>query len=358
MKRILQALVLFVVVEMPLSVNAAPTGFAAVLARWEANMKQYGKLHGNWLVAHQNDVPVDPPLGATYYDAIRVFHQIAMYFSDDPAWTPYIAAARTVYRDRYVKPHNAGVPGYWNFTTGLRMDFERTGDPASKNAAVLLSTNAAYAADTTPLDYTANINRSREVAYSILSYIDAEALGASPRRRRIDLVNQAYGHLNQWFVAKSWQGRDEGFAPFMVAITAQALIRDWEQTKDARLIPALTMAAEYLWANALDAARGTSMLYELNAAAVSDGGRSTTGAPDLNLVIAPLYAFLYWQTGNTKYRDAGDVLFAGGMQHASFGDVNSPSLYAKQFNQNYWWSFDYVRWRKLAAGMPASKAAR
>ena len=44
-----------------------------------------------------------------------------------------------------------------------------------------------------------------------------------------------------------------------------------------------------------------------------------------------MYAFLYAQTGETKYRDQGDALFAGGVDLAWLAG-------AKQFNQNYWWS--------------------
>ena len=61
-------------------------------------------------------------------------------------------------------------------------------------------------------------------------------------------------------------------------------------------------------------------------------------APDLNLLIAPLYGWLYKMTGEETYRQHGDVIFAGGVQGAYFNDP-------KHFNQNYRWSFDYLRWR-------------
>jgi hypothetical protein len=64
----------------------------------------------------------------------------------------------------------------------------------------------------------------------------------------------------------------------------------------------------------------------------------TNPAPDLNLLIAPAFAWLYHQTGNTKYQVEGDQVFAGGVKYAYLGS-------AKQFNQNYRWSFDYVAWR-------------
>ncbi len=66
-------------------------------------------------------------------------------------------------------------------------------------------------------------------------------------------------------------------------------------------------------------------------------------APDLNLIIAPAYAWMYYVTGETKYRDWGDQIFAGGVTNAQGW------LYlGKQFDQSYWWSPAYVTWRKAA----------
>jgi hypothetical protein len=118
-----------------------------------------------------------------------------------------------------------------------------------------------------------------------------------------------------------------------VGLTAHSLIRDWEQTHDARLVPALRRAADWLWGHAWDAVK-EGMVYDVNGV---DGPASA--APDLNLLIAPMYAFLYWQTGLTPYRDQADALFAGGVRLAYLAD-------GKHFDQNYWWSFDYIRWRE------------
>jgi hypothetical protein len=53
-----------------------------------------------------------------------------------------------------------------------------------------------------------------------------------------------------------------------------------------------------------------------------------------------MYAWLWAQTGDTKYSEQADALFAGGVARAS---LNNP----RQFNQNFFWSFDYVGWRSL-----------
>jgi hypothetical protein len=305
-----------------------------MLELWESHMLDYAAQHCAFLA--QPGTTFDQALDSVYYDQTRVMYQIAAYTGDD-AWVECAIAARDVYRDQYVAPNGGSVPGYWNFTTGLRLDFEQSGDTTSRDAVVTLSENAAYAPDATPLEWTATADRSREVAYAIVSYIDAEAIGEGPRQRRIDLVDQAYAHLEQWFVDFSWPGpwqqnpqTTDRLSPFMVALTAHALIRDWEQTDDARLIPALELAADWMWEHAWIAADEAMWYESLNTSA---------GAPDLNLLVAPIYAFLYRETGDESYRDQADALFAGGVTHAWLDG-------GKQYNQNYWWSFDYVQWRQ------------
>jgi hypothetical protein len=47
---------------------------------------------------------------------------------------------------------------------------------------------------------------------------------------------------------------------------------------------------------------------------------------------------MYHQTGDDAYRDRGDQVFAGGVTRAWLDG-------GKQFNQNYMWSFEYVKRR-------------
>jgi hypothetical protein len=294
------------------------------LAQWKRNMIEYGARHCAELANPR--LTADDRLAATYYDQMRVMAQIGD-FTGQSSWKECVARARKSYRDAYVLVHDAHVPGYWNFTTGLRIDYERARDAASRTAVLKLSQNAAYCRDSTPADATAPHPRSREVAYCIVALIDAEAVGGPARRRRAALVTQAYGHIDQWFGRFEWSGDD--LAPFMVGLTAHALIRDWEATGDPRLISALRRAADWLWGHAW-VPRDQSMWYR--------SGERGKGAPDLNLLIAPMFAFLYRHTAEMKYRTAGDALFEGGVARAWHDG-------AKQFNQQYWWSFDFVKWR-------------
>lgn len=297
-------------------------------------MKSYGATHCQLL--KNSGATFDTLLAATYYDAEWVYYRIGDY-TGDPSWYSCATAAEAVYRDRYVIPNNGAVPGYWNFTHGLALDFIRNGDSTSKNAVNLLATNAAYARDTTALSETVSADFSREVAYTIMAYLNAERLGAPRRARLSTMVDHALGHLNQWFGSKT----APYVRPFMVGLTAHALLSWYEVSGDSRVIPALTQAADVMW-NTMWLPGSEAFMYTDRQ--TSSGGMEP--APDLNLLIAPMYGWLYHRTGDTRFRDRGDQVFAGGVKYAYLGG-------AKQFNQNYRVSFDYVAWRKAP---PASGA--
>jgi hypothetical protein len=298
------------------------------LGLWESRMVSVGAQHCANLAS--SSLSFDQKLSATYYDAQWVFYQIADY-TRDSSWNTCAARAEAVYRDQYVVPNNGNVPGYWNFTHGLMHDFLRTGDTASKNAAISISRNAAYSPDATPLEWTVSADYSREVAYAIMGYLNAETLGEAHRARLDSFVSQAFGHLDQWFGSKT----APYVRPFMVGLTAHALISHAEQRGDSRVLPALVQAMDWLWANTWLSGSQAFMYTDRN---VDSGGMEP--APDLNLLIAPAFAWLYHQTGEVRFRDRGDQIFAGGVANAFIGN-------GKQFNQNYRWSFDYVRWRSL-----------
>lgn len=299
---------------------------------WELNMVKYGTRHGEYLLTHPDDTP-DQKIGYTYYDMGRVMYQIATYTGDATLWNRYAKEAIHWFRDSYVLPNNGGVPGYYNFTTGLRLDYERTGDAESKRAAILLSQNASFAADSTDRSYVVRHGTNRELAYAILGFINAEKLGEPKRDLRAEWIDVSHTYFAQWYDKATW-GTDQ-ISPFMCAITGQALIADWEETQDARCLPALVTLGDWMWTEAYHAPTH-AMLYQLNP--VSPEGYVEAGAPDLNLVIAPVYGWLFKQTGDTKHRDRFDALL--------LGSANAWLDGGKQFNQNYWWSFDGMAWRE------------
>lgn len=295
---------------------------------WFAKMIKFGKIHAAGLKSTAG--PLDPLLGATYYDAQRVFYQIGD-FSADPSWQDAANHAMTVYRDRYVLENKGGVPGHWIFPHGIAEHYRRTKDPKSREALVLLSRNAAFARDSTPADWTRETVTSREVAYNIHNLLKAEEVGEPHRARLPLLVDQALGHIDQWFVSR----KAPFCKPFMFGLTAEALIAYHTKTGDKRIPDAVKTGTDWLWKHAWSP-QARAFVY-LDREVKGEGGPDP--APDLNHLIAPAYAWLYRRTGEVRYREQGDAIFSGGVDQAYLTG-------AKQFNQGYRWSFDYVLWRR------------
>jgi hypothetical protein len=123
----------------------------------------------------------------------------------------------------------------------------------------------------------------------------------------------------------------------MVGLTTHALIRYAETTNDPRVLPAVKVALDELWERAWVPAN-QSFWYQNWISDPNLTFPASEGAPDLNLLIAPAFAWVYRQTGDVTYRDRADQAFAGGVKGAWLAG-------RKQFNQNYMWSFDYLKWR-------------
>jgi hypothetical protein len=333
-------------------------------------MLTYGQLHCTTAKTQKdqygNPQSYDQLLAATYYDAISVYLQISKY-TGDAKWQACAQAAKEIYRDKYVIGNKGQVPGYWNFTNGLVMDYQINRDETSKTAAILLSQNAAFATDLTPLASTASPERSRELVYTIRAYLNAEKLGVPRRARLTDLITQALGHVHQWFKLKTYplQGTSNPpdpvgdgkyyFQPFMAGLTMEGLIMWYEATQDARVLPAVKSCLDWMWENAWVPA--DQAFWYINYIPVAHPDPSVLhpfppkpGAPDLNLLIAPAYAWYYKMTGDTIYRDRGDQVFEGGAKKAYLWG-------AKQFNQNYSYGFDYVARRKAGDARTSRPAA-
>ena len=354
-------------VSFPIAVTAPPgasprqpyaaAGSVPQLALWQSTMATYGQAFCAQLTA--TSLTPDQRLAATYYDSQRVFYNIRDY-TGASVWDTCARNAQAVYRDGYVIPNNGSVPGYWDFPHGLYQGYVRTSDGASKNALLLLSRNAAYGtAAAGNLSAMVNPALSREIAYHLMAYVLARAAGEPPSPIGEAYVDLALGHIDQWFVSRTFRaalGDDVPPAavgqfyvqPFMVALTAEALIQVYEtQSPDARVLSAVNLAMDWLWANAWNASN-QAFWYELYGPALGPyQTSSSSGAPDLNLLIAPAYAWLYKQTGNATYRDRADAIFAGGVTQAC------ASCDGKHFNQQYRQSFDYVKWRNPSSGPAA-----
>jgi hypothetical protein len=305
--------------------------------------------------AGPDSVSTDGPADVTFYDGARVFYQIADY-TGDRSWNRAAEAAAILYRDVMVFGRNGDVRGWRLFPYGLCEHYLRTGDERSREAALLMAARGSFAVEGTPFTVTAPETLSREVAYNLHCYLTAMKLGAPRPTRLTPFYEQALSHLDQWFVWKSWEdyapymvGANwiglpdyarrapvNDFAPFMYGLTAEALIACYEALgPDPRLVAGLQTGADWIWENAwVDDA--CAFWYRSNNRVID---------ATLNMLIVPVFAWLALRTGDMRYIDRGDRIFAGA---ARYGDLTG----GKRFNQHYRWSFQYVAWRDEVARLP------
>jgi len=326
-------------------------------ADWKARMLKNGRERAAHLAAHKNDPPDQwgqhGALGDTYYDATRVFEQIAAY-TGDPKWYRASEDALTVYRDGYVMPSDGKVPGFWVFARGLLMHHKRTGDPKSKAAILALADHAAFVAPATNVESIKPVALSRETAYAIETMIAAEAVGSPRREQLAKYVDVALGHLEKMAPMRATGAT----FPFMASLTCEALIEYHALTADPRVLPAVSKVAGGVWSECWLPEKGSFKYSAMDTKKLPksdpfyDKGIPEP-SPDLSLLIAPVYAWLYHQTGDRVQFRRACAAFAGGVKGSTLAN-------GKHYNQNYRWSFALIRWLASPplAGASVGTAAR
>ncbi len=298
------------------------------LAAWQSQMTSYGKQLCNEANIVNNSLWEG---NSWFYDGIRVYYQIADYTGDN-SWNACAGYVKEVYKP-YVL--STTTQGWRVFPHGLYQDYLRNSDPSSKAATLWLSTNSAYAGTGgAPVSFGTS-GRQRETSYMIHAYRIAGLLGSPNLQMYVRSVDFVLGMIDQLYISKT----DPYLQPFMTGLMMEALIQYYQDPQapfpnDPRVPPAIKAAADGLWAQAQmpnPNGGGVTFFYEST-------GNPLKAAPDLNLLIAPAYAWLYKITGNPVYQQEGDLIFQGGVEGAWLPQ-------GKQFNQNYRWSFDYVNWR-------------
>lgn len=289
--------------------------FAGPVEQYNQNAQVYGATHCNRFSGGQYGYP------DYYYDAARVYLELG---KDACA-----VAAKNKYKQWILSISPQGnVPGYWNFTKGLRLLGE-------KEAVRLLATNGAWCVASAYGDQNLpDPDYQRENALCGMAKIDSFRLGngLDARLGPVYLKN-ALLHLHRQFVLKN----APYVKPFMVALASEFLIQYVTEVEhDSRVKGMLEVVGDGLWADFWRPS-ARAMLY-VNRQLPGDDPPNP--APDLNLLIAPLYGWLYKQTGDAKWKERGDRLFAGGVEQAYLAN-------SKQFNQNYRWSGEYVKWAQV-----------
>ena len=325
------------------------------LAEWEAHMTNNAAIVAAQLGAIDHSKCVRPGCDvlneglAWYYDGDRVFRQIAHYTKNNSS----LAAAtkcRKYYRS-YLHCPTVGyyVDGWRNFTKGFYYDWIDNRDATSKADAILIAKRGKFSQSQHQSDLphwlktASSVDLSREIAYAIEAWNVAKDLGDAEFAGRDPYLDLAYYQLETWksylqgYPGSKYPG-DQGarYQPFMFALTCEALIDVYNNPNTAKA------DREKILRGLADVARLTyDKLYNKeHHSFVSNTGNPTTYWPALNLLIVPVYGWLWHETGERYYLESGDRIFSDGVV---FG---WPEVWGgKQFSQNYRWSFDYVNWR-------------
>jgi len=299
----------------------------ARLQEWEDNMIEFGALHCDPDIIEQ----LETYEGSVWnYDGLSVYYQIADW-TEDSSWEQCAAYLRDLYRS-YVIESEGNIPGWRVFSDGLLADFRRTQDPLSREAIILLATKSSFSHL-----FGGEANEvSRETANLLNTLINAEKVGEPLQANVNNAANFALGHLEQWTVDET----ADFVHPYRVGITMRSLIHYYERTGDNRVPGAIQQATNWLWDNMWDPETQSFFFVKcLNASGDELCDQENDPAPDLNMLIAPAYAWLWHRGINEEVNlQRTDQIFQGSLENNFLSS-------GKHFSQNYTYASDFLKWR-------------
>ncbi len=361
---------------------ANPSGYAA----WIVDAVATAKYHGARWSAGTYSSTIDNAITYGQYEPWYGFRRLASHIGGDALLETYAEAAEDAWRP-YSTDNSGGVTGYRNYTDGFRLDWVQNGDTVTRDALIDQAVSASFTTGSSSATMKDEFY-SREVAYAVLGYINSEVFCATTHNTRMEPMVElmladvgasvningattlsAGGHIEQWlgsittdasgnitggthnFNTDGWDGAspgvgtEQGFAPFMGAITGWTLIAHYENaasinggiTPDPRTITKLVRLFDAMWVYYW-VEGDASMKYRWT---------STDGSPALNNEMAPIYWWLYKQTGDIRHLQRGDALFNGtvGYESLTYRGVSTASYLSKEFNELIRWTIDGLQWR-------------
>lgn len=293
-----------------------------------------------------------------FYDGVRVYNNVSKLLEDYPTWDQCRSNIKAVYRDGYIIPNNGAVLAFNMFTRGAYEDYRRTGDALNLTQIDKLDLHTYNPANGFLISPNPN---QRETAYSLDSDLYASLLGRNNVRYGHDTTYWLQYHLDQVLSQVDMICLDrnaEYFEYFMAGLDADALISYYElKAHDPRIPPAIKCLADRLYEgwNAVTRDPG-AFPYDSVQEQINQVGSSRV---QLNLLIAPMFAWTFKMTGDATYQSEGDDIWTHGVLNDGAlnngpGFMGSLNAYpggsaGKFFSQNYMWSADYVVWRSSPA---------
>jgi hypothetical protein len=323
-------------------------------------MLEWAVYLNNWYFNNNNPLG-DGGLAQAYYDGNSCAWRLVDYQGYSSETTDgLIKQTFDAYTTYYVIPNGGSVQGFRNFTDGELQNILRgtTYAANSLTAINLQLVNGAYVASGDVSDSLL----SRECAYALETHINATRAGisltAGQITRRDQLKTWALGHIDQWCVNFT----APYFRPFMGALTAKSLIDYYTYVSaDATIVSKLKTMADYMWSACWKGTTGAwgaanAFLYTDRTGFDPQDGFTQ---PDLNMLIVPLFGWLYFKSQGGTYRTNGDLIFQGGLPVYSggfyvsgtyLGTQSSANPAGKQYDQQLYWGPKYIAWAEAGTG--------
>ncbi|MBV9880812.1 MAG: hypothetical protein JO180_09980 [Gemmatirosa sp.] len=279
-----------------------------------------------------------------YYDRALIYYQ-AWRRLGDPEYRRRADAIAVEYRQLYLEKNNYGASPHWAQLEGLVEHYRLTGDTMSRRAVIQTANRLSGAFIKSR--YMEPSNGESRIAARVL-HAQLLAWEVSPpdgKRMQAGRIDSALARI------AAWQAPDGSYPAvgqvcggqlnYMVGMLNDVLIKVYEQYRpDPRILPLVQHATDYLWRTqwvpAKQAFQYASVTCASNAKGLSVGGPRP--APDLNNLFTTSFGWLWRMTGDSRYREAGEQVFAGGVQGAYLDGT-------KQFNESYTVGWRYLDYR-------------
>jgi hypothetical protein len=307
-------------VALPTFARGGPGTADAVAQQYLARFREYGENHWRTEGAAWT---------GDYYDrALLWYHAWAL--TGDPRYRERADSQAKVYRDEYlIRAANYNPSPHWAQLEGVALHAVLTGDTLSRQAVIR---SAGRLAGFIPSRYMTAAGGDPRIAARVLH---AQALAAQLGDATLPKVQAALDKI------VAWQDESGAFNTtltcggqlnYMVGLLGDALAKVYDNVlPDPRIVRVVARAADYTWATQWDA---NARAFRYNSVPCRGVG-GPDPAPDLNGLFVSMYGWLWTQTGDARYREMAETIFAA---DATQGWLSG----SKQFNQAYASSFKYL----------------
>jgi hypothetical protein len=250
--------------------------------------------------------------------------------------------------------------GRYQSTLGIAVHALETGDGVSRNMVDLHARlNELY----WPV-YDGVSRDARESAYSLMAMLAATLLGYDHRSNALNM-------LNAILTGQKSDGRWQNYDPkgtivpspslwtysYMMGLLMEALVMYDRVIGDARILPALVAAHDYLWNTRwVDVVPGSSPPFgAFQYADINSGQVNTNPYAVLNGLIVPAWGYLYAKTGQADYKTQGDIILASMVAGGAQPSIPGSGIYeVKQATQEFRSTPRYLGWTGATTGQLAA----